>query len=111
MRPQTRPLNDQGSGTVLALGLMAMVLALFAILQIPIKAIVAEARLQVVTDQAAVAAADSLRGLATGIPCEVAALMVARSQYQMVTCRVVANSVYVSVRISPLIVAEARAGI
>ena len=111
MRPQTRPLNDRGSGTVLALGLMAMLVILFGVLQIPIRDVVAKARAQVVADQAALAGADSLRGLATGIPCEVAALVVARSNYKKVTCRVVANSVYVSLRISPLIVAEARAGI
>jgi secretion/DNA translocation related TadE-like protein len=109
--PQTRALNEKGSGTVLALGLMAMLVILFGLLQMPIREVVAKARAQVVADQAALAGADSLRGLATGIPCEVVALLVAQSNYENVTCRVVANSVYVSLRISPLIVAEARAGI
>lgn len=90
---------------------MAMLVALFALMQLPIQAIAEKARLQVLADEAALAGADSLRGLATGIPCEVVALMVAQSKTEIVTCRVVANSVYVSLRISPLIVAEARAGI
>jgi secretion/DNA translocation related TadE-like protein len=111
VRPQTWTLSERGSGTVLALGLMAMLVILFGLVQIPIREVVAKARAQVVADQAALAGADSLRGLATGIPCDVVALLVARSNYENVTCRVVSNSVYVSLRISPLIVAEARAGI
>jgi hypothetical protein len=49
--------------------------------------------------------------LATGIPCEVAALVVAQNQAELAICQVVRFSVYVSVRINPSIVAEARAGI
>lgn len=111
MRAKTRALADTGSGTIMALGVIAMLVFLFALLQLPIGEVVAKARAQVAADQAALAAADSLRGLATGIPCEVAALLVAQNQATLDTCQVVGNSVYVSVRINPSIVAEARAGI
>jgi secretion/DNA translocation related TadE-like protein len=111
MRTQAWPLNESGSGTVLALGLMAMLVALFAILQLPVRDTVMASRSQVAADQAALAAADSLRGLATGIPCEVASLVVAQNHFTISTCSVVGNSVYVSVRPTPFIVAEARAGI
>ena len=111
MRPKTRLVTDAGSGTILALGLIAMLVSLFALLRLPVAEVVSQARAQVLADQAALAAADSLRGLATGIPCEVAALVVAQSQAKLDTCRVVGISVYVSVRINPSIVAEARAGI
>jgi secretion/DNA translocation related TadE-like protein len=111
MCAKTRPLEESGSGTILALGLIAMLVSLFALLQLPIEEVFAKARAQVAADQAALAAADALRGLATGIPCEVAALLVAQNQAELDTCRVVGISVYVSVRINPSIVAEARAGI
>ena len=111
MRSKTRTLTETGSGTILALGLIAMLVSLFALLQLPIEEVVGKARAQVAADQAALAAADSLRGLATGIPCEVAALLVAQNQAELDTCQVVGFSVYVSVRINPSIVAEARAGI
>ena len=111
MRSKTRTLNETGSGTILALGLIAMLVSLFALLQLPIEEVVGKARAQVAADQAALAAADSLRGLATGIPCDVAALLVAQNQAKLDTCQVVGFSVYVSVRINPSIVAEARAGI
>ena len=111
MRPQDRTLGESGSGVVLALGLIAMLVCLFALLQLPINELLWRAKAQVAADQGAVAAADSLRGLTTGIPCEVAALVVAQNQAQIVTCRVVGFSVYVSVRTNPSIVAEARAGI
>ena len=104
-------MSERGSGTVLALGLMAMLLALFAILQLPIRDLLTKAGAQVAADQGALAAADSLRGLATGIPCEVASLVVAQNRFKISACSVVGNSVYVSVRPTPFIVAEARAGI
>ena len=111
MRKKTWPLGETGSGTILGLGLIAMLVSLFAVLHVPIEGLVARARAQVAADQGALAAADSLRGLATGIPCEVAALVVAQNQAELAICQVVRFSVYVSVRINPSIVAEARAGI
>ncbi len=111
MRKKTWALGERGSGTILALGLIAMLTLLFALLQLPLAEVVSKARAQVIADQSALAAADALRGLAAGIPCEVAALVVAQSQAKLATCRVVGISVYVSVRINPSIVAEARAGI
>lgn len=110
MRPKTRPL-EHGSGTVLAIGLIAMLVAAFAVLQIPIKQFAESARVQTVAEQAAIAGADALRGLTAGIPCEVALLTVIQNQATMASCRVVGNTVYVSVRTNPLIVAEALAGI
>ncbi|CAB4947157.1 unannotated protein [freshwater metagenome] len=111
MRQKTRALSESGSGTVLALGLMAMLVSLFAVLQLPVRDLVTQSRAQVAADQGAVSAADSLRGLTTGIPCQVAELVVAHNKFTIDSCRVVGNSVYVSVRINPFIVAEARAGI
>lgn len=110
MRKKTRTLSESGSGTVLALGLMAMLVSLFAALQLPVRDLIIQSRAQVSADQAAVAAADSLRGLTTGIPCQVAELVLAQNKFKIQGCRVVGNNVYVSVRINPFIVAEARAG-
>lgn len=101
---------ESGSGTIVALGLIAMCVCAFAILQIPANQIVEQARAQSAADQAAIAGADSLRGLATGIPCETALLTVIQNHATMSSCRVVGNSVYVSVQTTALIVAEARAG-
>jgi hypothetical protein len=68
------------------------------------------AKVQTVADQAAIAAADSLRGLASGIPCTVAGVVVAENGGHLTTCRIVENTVYVGVRMNPFIVAEALAG-
>ena len=110
MRKKTRTLSESGSGTVLSLGRMAMLVSLFAALQLPVRDLIIQSRAQVAADQAAVAAADSLRGLTTGIPCQVAELVLAQNKLKIDGCRVAGNSVYVSVRIDPTIVAEARAG-
>lgn len=109
MRSQTRTL-EAGSGTVVALGLIAAMVSLFGLLQAPLSNIYLATKAQTVADQAAIAAADSLRGLASGIPCSVAGVVVAENGGNLTTCRIVENTVYVGVRMNPFIVAEALAG-
>lgn len=101
---------EKGSGTVLGLGVMATMVSLFAGLQTPLTQLYLESKAQAIADLAAVAAADSLRGLASGIPCTVAGVVVAENGGKLATCRIVENTVYVGVRINPFIVAEALAG-
>ena len=102
---------ELGSGTVLAVGLIGLLVATLGVLQIPMRQLVLQARAQTAADQAAIAGADALRGLSVGIPCDVARLTVIQNQATIAVCRVVGNSVYVSVRTNPLIVAESLAGI
>ena len=110
MRAQTRALEEHGSGTVLSLGVISMLVAVFCLLQVPLADLVLKARTQSAVEQAALAGADALRGLTTGIPCEVASVVLLRNSSKMFSCRIVENTVYVSARINPFIVAEALAG-
>ena len=90
--------------------MIGLLIATFGLLQLPIEQFVLQARAQTAADQSAIAAANVLRGLSVGIPCDVARLTTIQNQATIAVCRIVGNSVYVSVRINPLIVAEAQGG-
>jgi hypothetical protein len=88
MRKASRPL-ERGSGSVVALGIIASILMLVSVFAIPLNESLRQARLQVLADSAAIAAADALRGLVAGSPCDVA-----RSFHEKVTlCEVIGNDV------------------
>lgn len=105
-------MNERGSGSVLGLLLMLVSVAALAVLAPAFDPIYIGAKAQSIADLAAVAAEDSLRGLTTGIPCEVAEVVVAANGAQLTQCRIVENSVYVRLRLvanQTPIVAEAAA--
>ena len=104
--------NERGSGSVLGLLVMLVSVAALAVLAPAFEPIYLGAKAQSIADLAAVAAEDSLRGLTTGIPCEVAVVVVAANGAQLTRCRIVENSVYVRLRLvanQTSIVAEAAA--
>ena len=89
----------------------ALLVMVFALAQIPVRALIFMARADVAADQTAVAAENVLRGFNTGSPCEVAALVARQNGARLEKCRIVENNVSVSVLIGSRIVAEATAGI
>ena len=97
--------RDLGSGTIISLGLMAAIVS--GVLLIGNLSIgqLQQTRLNELADNAAIGAADSLRGLNTGYPCEVAKAIAA----QFSNCYIVDDDVIVELREGNL-VAKARAG-
>lgn len=88
--------NERGSGTILALGAVALSLSLFGLSQIIAFNLIEHRRLQAGVDAMAIAAADSLRGLNTGFPCETATQIGHISSIQLDTCRIVGFEVFIS---------------
>jgi secretion/DNA translocation related TadE-like protein len=104
VRKATRSL-EQGSGSVVAIGLIASILVLVSVSAIPLGLSLKQARLQVSADNAAIAAADALRGLVAGSPCDVA-----RSFHETVKqCEVIGSDVRLELQSGEL-TARARAG-
>ncbi len=102
---QTSWTLERGSGSVLAIGIIAAMLSLVSVFAIPMLRELEQRRLQVMADTVAIAAADALRGLVAGSPCEVA-----RSFSAHVTlCQVLDTDVRIELRNGSL-TARARAG-
>ena len=104
MRKASWALTD-GSGSVLAIGLIAAVLSLSAVIGVALDERVRQARLNALAENAAIAGADALRGLAAGYPCDVVREFTA----QVETCEVIGTDVRVILRDGSLS-ARARAG-
>ena len=96
MRPKSRPMSQRGSGTVLALGAVALSIALFGLSQTVAFNILQHARLQSATDAMAIAAADALRGLNSGFPCQTAHELAHINGVNLDTCRIVGFEVFIS---------------
>lgn len=77
---------EEGSGTVLTLGIIAAVLILTVLALGVAGAHAANRRAATAADLAALAAADTLRGFNTGEPCEVAAHIARENGAQLVAC-------------------------
>lgn len=104
MCSSARNVSERGSGTFLALGLVMALVAATLLLVTLVSRTINQVKLNALADSAAVAAADALRGLVAGYPCEVA------KQFAPVTsCEVKGNDVLVEVSDSGL-TARARAG-
>ena len=89
--------DDFGAGTIMGLGLIFMVLGIMTLsLGITTQSL-AIARLQAQTDNAAIAAADVLRGLAIGFPCETAEEIVQGFGGTLEQCHKVDLDIYISV--------------
>jgi secretion/DNA translocation related TadE-like protein len=89
---------DSGSGTILGLGVIFLVLGIMTISLGFTSQSLAIARLQAQTDSAAIAAEDVLRGLATGFPCETAEEIVQGFGGTLEQCHKVNLDLYISVR-------------
>ena len=90
--------SEVGSGSVLGLGLIFMVLGIMTTSLGFSTQSLAIARLQAQTDNAAIAAEDVLRGLAIGFPCETAEQIVNEFGGTLETCHKVNLDLYISVR-------------
>ena len=109
-----RPTGDEGSGTVLLLGLVCVVVLLAASLALLASAQSARGRAQSAADLAALAGASGLLPGVAGDPCGRAAETVNRNGGRMVGCQdegmgVVEVHVVVATRIG-IATAQARAG-
>ncbi|WP_022873683.1 Rv3654c family TadE-like protein [Nesterenkonia alba] len=80
--------EERGSGTVLALGIIAALVMLLAVIHVVTAAATARAQAASAADLAALAAADTARGLAVGDPCTVAEQTAQRNGAEVLDCRV-----------------------
>lgn len=78
--------GERGSGTGLALGIIAVLLVFFSVLAGLIAAVTANHRASTAADLAALAAADSARGLTLGEPCQVANETAANNGAMLIAC-------------------------
>ena len=104
MRTSSRYLEERGAGTIVALALMGTICSLTLVMFSVSARVVEQVRLEALADNAAIAAADGLRGLVAGNPCDVAKAMAPASE-----CSIQGNDVLVVVHKGALS-ARARAG-
>jgi secretion/DNA translocation related TadE-like protein len=105
--------GEKGAGTILSLAVVVLSVALLIIGQAQAFNLLADLRLQSTTDSIAIAAADSLRGLSLGLPCEIAEQMSAANMANLVECRIVGLEVFITVHsgaVGIVLIAKARAG-
>jgi len=102
---------ELGSGTVLGFGLVLLLLAGLVGSNLAVSRLIAAHQLQLQAEQIAVAAADSVRGLATGYPCEVANQFAHMYMVKIAFCRIVEFECFLRLRSEQFdLVANARAG-
>jgi secretion/DNA translocation related TadE-like protein len=93
-----RAQSEFGSGSILGLALISVVLGIMTLSLTFTNQSLAIARLQAQTDNAALAAVDVLRGLAIGFPCETAEQIVQGFGGTLEECHKVDLDIYISVR-------------
>ncbi len=77
---------ERGSGTILALGLALVILVLAVAVAAIMGAVLAQHRASTAADLAALAAADTARGLRDGEPCVVAARIASENDAELIGC-------------------------
>ena len=105
--------GEKGAGTILALAVVLLSVTMLLVSQAQAFNILANIRLQATADSIAIAAADSLRGLSLGFPCEVAEEMSAANMANLAECRIVGLEVFITVHLKAVgivLIAKARAG-
>ena len=105
--------NENGAGTVLALAVVSLAVTLLMVSQSLAFNLLSNLRLQATADSIAVAAADSLRGLSLGFPCEVAEQISVANMVNLAECRIVGLEVFITVHsdaVGIVLIAKARAG-
>ena len=102
--------SESGAGSVLVVGLIAGACALLLACGAATKFAVDRVWLQARADQIALMAEDSLRGLTTGFPCELAQNQAARFALTLDTCRILNSEAWIVLKYERLgIVMTARA--
>ena len=104
---------EAGSGTVLSVALIATLVATLAFSQAAFGFTHTRLKNQSLADQIAVAAADSVRGLSSGFPCEVAKDLATRNKVTLDECRIVGFESYIRIHTEMFgipLTARARAG-
>ncbi|MEY4320457.1 MAG: hypothetical protein RLZZ471_398 [Actinomycetota bacterium] len=104
---------NSGSGTVLGLGLVLTALTGLVGSNLAVYRLFAQEKLQAQAEQIAIAAADSVRGLTTGYPCEVADQFAHMYMVKIAFCRIVEFECFLrlqSDRFGIQLEATARAG-
>jgi secretion/DNA translocation related TadE-like protein len=81
-----RQARDEGSGSILAVGILSAV-AILAATSIPLYAVLAtRSQTQAAADAAALAAADVRRGVTGGFPCDVAEIVAQANGADVISC-------------------------
>jgi uncharacterized membrane protein len=102
--------NDTGAGTILAFGLIIVILGIFSAGSFFSLHLLVNTRLQATTEAIALAATDALRGVSSGYPCIVAKDIAANSQLVLERCRIVGFEVFIETSFKSLgLVHKARA--
>ena len=109
MRPPPRVVNDLGAGTVIAVSLIAVITGLLVVMLGATNHFLEQTRLDAIADNAAIAGADSIRGLIAGAPCDVAREVVLSGNARIITCSINQTDLLIEIGHSGL-VAKARAG-
>jgi hypothetical protein len=104
MCEKVRVMKDDGAGTVLAIAILVLISGLTFVILDASQRVVDQVRLNALAENASIAAADALRGLVAGIPCEVA-----KSMAPVSSCVIEGNDVLVQLERNGLR-ARARAG-
>ena len=104
MRSPTRLVSERGAGTVVALALIAVIVSIALLILNVTNRSAQQVLLNVETDNAAVAAADALRGLVAGYPCDLA-----RQLAPVTNCELLESDVLIKTARDGL-TAKARAG-
>jgi len=111
VRKSSRSLeNDTGAGTILAFGLIIVILGIFSAGSFFSAQLLVNTRLQATTEAMALAAANALRGVSSGYPCIVAKDIATNSQLVLERCRIVGFEVFIETSFESFgIVHKARA--
>jgi secretion/DNA translocation related TadE-like protein len=105
--------NDQGAGSILALSVLVLTLALFTIASVLSGQTLTFTRVQTSTESIALAAADALRGVSSGNPCILAKDIAIARQIVLERCRIVGFEVFIETSVETfgaVLRARARAG-
>ena len=109
MRPSPRVVNDLGAGTVIAVSLIAVIAGLLTLMLSTTNQFLEKTRLEAIADNAAIAGADSLRGLIAGAPCDVARELVLSGSARIISCSINQTDLLIELERNGL-TARARAG-
>lgn len=99
-RPQPTENPEEGSGTVLAVGIIAALLILVTVIIGFAGVSMANRRAAQAADLAALAAADALRGITPGDPCDVAAQVARDNNANLVGCALADRPETVDIRVN-----------
>ena len=91
-------LENRGSGTIMGLAVALATLTALLASNLAVFALYSAEKLQVQADQIAVAAANSVRGLASGYPCQSADQIATMYMVLLDTCRIVGFDSFIRLR-------------